>query len=92
MTLTITHKQNLEIKEIIVSFAKEYLIISEDSEQWSNDGINKFLISLASKTPNDEEIILNYDEENEDPIYKHIVVLFSEFISEYNKTLKTKNI
>lgn len=88
MTLIIKQSENLESKEILVSFAKEVLKISENSEDWSNEGINKFLINLASKTPNDEEIDIEYDKENEDPTFKHITGLFNEFVIEYNKTLK----
>ncbi|MGL5204797.1 MAG: hypothetical protein ACRC63_00945 [Metamycoplasmataceae bacterium] len=88
MKLIITQKQNLETKEIMVGFAKETLLISETSEEWTNEGINKFLISLASKTPSDEDIEIEYDEENEDPTYKHIISLFKEFVLEYNKTVK----
>ena len=84
MTLNITQK---ETKEILVSFAKEILTISEDSEDWSNDGINKFLIGLASKTPDGEKIEIKYDEENEDPTFKHIIQLFNEFTKEYNKVV-----
>ncbi|MGL6125213.1 MAG: hypothetical protein ACRC1F_01835 [Metamycoplasmataceae bacterium] len=91
MTLNITQKDNMGTKEIIVSFAKELLLISENSEEWTNEGINKFLISLASKTPNDEDIVLEYDEKNEDTTYIHIVGLFKEFASEYNKTIKKQN-
>ncbi|MGL5205661.1 MAG: hypothetical protein ACRC7B_01980 [Metamycoplasmataceae bacterium] len=90
MILKISQKENLETKEIIVSFAKELLLISENSEEWTNEGINKFLINLASKTPSDENIELEYDEENEDPTYKHIISLFNEFVLEYNKTIKTQ--
>ncbi|MGL5733049.1 MAG: hypothetical protein ACRCXE_03195, partial [Metamycoplasmataceae bacterium] len=75
MILKISQKENLDTKEIIVSFAKEMLLISENSEEWTNEGINKFLISLASKTPSDEDIEIEYDEENEDPTYKHITTL-----------------
>ncbi|MGL5732868.1 MAG: hypothetical protein ACRCXE_02255 [Metamycoplasmataceae bacterium] len=90
MILKISQKENLETKEIIVSFAKEMLLISENSEEWTNEGINKFLISLASKTPSDEDIEIEFDEENEDPTYKHITSLFMEFVLEYNKTIKAQ--
>ncbi len=96
MTLIITEKikkiktgdeENKESKEIIVSFAKEYLTISEDSEDWTNDGINKFLINLASKTPDGENIELAYDTNNKDVIFLHIITLFKEFVKEYNKNI-----
>ena len=96
MTLIITEKtkkiktgdeENKESKEIIVSFAKEYLTISEDSEDWTNDGINKFLINLASKTPDGENIELAYDTNNKDVIFLHIITLFKEFVQEYNKNI-----
>ncbi|MGL4252003.1 MAG: hypothetical protein ACRDCH_02625 [Metamycoplasmataceae bacterium] len=90
MILKISQKENLETKEIIVSFAKELLLISENSEEWTNEGINKFLISLASKTPSDEGIELEYDKENEDPTYKHIISLFNEFVLEYNKSINAQ--
>ncbi|MGL5617994.1 MAG: hypothetical protein ACRCWU_03025 [Metamycoplasmataceae bacterium] len=92
MILKISQKENLETKEIIVSFAKEMLLISDNSDEWTNEGINKFLVSLASKTPSDEDIEIEYDEENEDPTYKHIISLFNAFVSEYNKTIKAQTL
>ncbi|MDK2819756.1 MAG: hypothetical protein KFW07_02875 [Mycoplasmataceae bacterium] len=89
MKLTIKKEQDKE-KEYLVGFAKEVLRISENSEDWSNDGINTFLINLASKTPEGDKINLEFDHENEDPVYKHIVMLFKEFTDEYNKDLNNK--
>lgn len=82
MILTIKKEQD---KEYLVGFAKDVLRISENSEDWSNDGINAFLINLASKTPEGDSITLEYDQENEDPVYKHLIMLFKEFADEYNK-------
>ena len=87
MTLIIKQKGTKKIPEIIVGFAKEVLTISENSNEWSNEGINKFLISLASKTPDGEKITIEYDEENEDPTFKHIVQLFKEFTEQYNESI-----
>ncbi len=88
MTLTIKETKNGDKKDILVSFAKEILKISEDSTQWSNEGINTFLINLAAKTPDDEKIIVEYDEENEEVVFNHITLLFKTFADEYNKSLK----
>lgn len=86
MLLTIIQKK--ERKEILVGFAKEILTISKDSTQWSNEGINNFLINLATKTPDGELIIVEYDDKNEDITFGHITLLFNEFAKEYNKSIK----
>lgn len=82
-------KQNENI--IRVSFANEFLEISENSNQWTTEGINKFLIQLASKTPDGEEIELEFDETKQDQIFLHVVDLFSEFAKEYNHKTKIDN-
>lgn len=79
----------LEIKKIdenkfIAKFANEELEISEQSQDWNMEGINKFLIKLASKTPVNEKIELNFDVQEENKVYLHIIDLFQEFINEYN--------
>lgn len=85
MTLTIT--QNKETKEILVCFGKDILNISENSTNWSSEGINNFLINLATKTPDGEKITIEYNKENEDLIFNHITLLFNEFVNEYNKNI-----
>ncbi len=76
-------KKNDE-KTIFAKFANEELEISETSENWNTEGINKFLIKLASKTPSGEKIEIIFDDKEENKIYKHIVDLFNEFAKEYN--------
>ena len=71
-------------EKFIAKFANEELEINENSEQWNTDGINKFLIKLASKTPTNEKIEIIFDENEKNKIYIHIVELFKEFANEYN--------
>ena len=82
MTLEI---KKIDEKNIIVKFANEELDINEKSENWNTDGINKFLVKLASKTPSNEKIEILFDEQEDNLIYKHIVSLFKEFVNEYNR-------
>lgn len=72
-------------KEIEVKFANEVLKINDQSSDWNIEGINKFLINLALKTPDDSRIEIIYDENEEDKIYKHIYLLFKSFCDEYNR-------
>ena len=78
--------KKLEENKYIARFAKEELEISINSEQWNIEGINKFLIKLATNTPNDGkiEIIFNEEEIKNDKVYYHIYSLFNEFKNEYN--------
>lgn len=80
----------LEIKKIdenkfIAKFANEELEISEQSQDWNIEGINKFLIKLASKTPVKEKIELKFNNQEENKVYLHLIDLFQEFIKEYNR-------
>ncbi|TCG11571.1 hypothetical protein [Mycoplasma todarodis] len=87
MTIKINNKSTEEKNEILVSFGKEVLEVSETSQDWNNQGINNFLIKLASATPDKETMVIDYDEEDENAVYKHIVQLFKSFTDEYNETL-----
>ncbi len=87
MTIKINNKSTEEKNEILVSFGKEVLEVSETSQDWNNQGINNFLIKLASATPDKETIVLDYDENDENAVYKHVTQLFESFIKEYNSTL-----
>lgn len=82
----------IEIKknenEIIAQFKKEKLIISEKSQEWTNEGITRFLTNLAISTPDDEKLEIVYDTNSKDDVYKHICNLFEEFIKEYNMNWK----
>ncbi|MBR4025764.1 MAG: hypothetical protein IKJ03_02290, partial [Mycoplasmataceae bacterium] len=60
-------------------------------EKWNINGINEFLIELASDLPDKEKIELKVDQEkqNSDKVYNHIVDLFDNFVQEYNNNLST---
>lgn len=58
----------LKIKKIdenkfIAKFANEEIEISEQSQDWNIEWINKFLIKLASKTPTNEKIELKFNDQ-----------------------------
>lgn len=90
----------LEIKKIeenkyIVKYGRDNeLDISIESENWNSEGINKFLIKLATTTVDENRIELDFDEQEyeKNKVYNHIVELFREFANEYNKLLENKNI
>lgn len=73
--------------EFVASYADVMLEISEKSEEWNTEGINKFLINLATRTPDGDIIELELDQEQfeNNKIYKHLCNLFNEFVKEYNK-------
>ena len=73
--------------KIFVSFANESIMVSKDSTEWNDKGINNFLIQLASKTPDEDKIELEFDNKNNEEVYKHIVFLFKTFINTYNESL-----
>ena len=83
----------IEEEKIFVKFANQILEISETSQNWNMLEINKFLINLAVKTPDGELIELGFDsdQEKENQIYSHIVLLFSEFVKKYNNDVNNHN-
>ncbi|WP_127942985.1 MULTISPECIES: hypothetical protein [unclassified Mycoplasma] len=93
--MTIKIKQALASQEgdfspIEVSFASEKLIISPDSDQWNNQGINSFLTKLAANTPSEGKIEVEYDEQNRGEIYLYVVQLFKTFQDQYNSESLTE--
>lgn len=94
MILKIEYKEAIEDtseEQIIISFnkGKNKIVCSQNSENWNSDGINSFLIDLASATPEDESIELEYQENNK-ANYRHVVSLFDNFIKEFNKKIANK--
>ncbi len=87
MTLIIKNKSTEEKNEVLVSFGKNVLEISDTSQDWNNQGINNFLIKLASATPDGEKMVIDYDSEDENTVYKYIYELFKSFINEYNESI-----
>lgn len=88
MNLSIKYKEAIENKsdeQIIISFGKKQIICSKQTDEWNSEKINAFLIDLASATPDDEKIEIEYDENNKADNYRHIVELFSSFVEEFNK-------
>lgn len=79
--------KKLEDNKYLAKFAKEELEININSEAWNIEGINKFLIKLATSTPKNDDIEIIYDQEiaKEDKVYSHLFNLFKEFTDEYNK-------
>ena len=81
----------IDDKKYCAKFKNIELEINENSEKWNINGINEFLIELASDLPDKETIELKVDQEkqNSDKVYNHIVDLFSNFVQEYNNNLST---
>lgn len=81
-----------EAEKIYVKFANQTLEVSETSSTWNMVEINKFLIDLATKTPDEQLIEIKFDQElvKENQIYAHIVLLFSEFTKKYNAEITNK--
>ena len=81
-----------EAEKIYVKFANQTLEVSETSPTWNMAEINKFLIDLATKTPDEQLIEIKFDEDltKENQIYAHIVLLFSEFVKKYNAEITNK--
>ena len=74
--------------KIIASFANQELEISPTSEEWTIDGINKFLIKLASFSPDKIELIIDQNVSDNDEIYNHIKELFEIFVNEFNDKIE----
>lgn len=89
MELNIT----LQEEKIFVSFADHVLEVSETSSTWNMAEINKFLINLASKTPDQTPIRIKKDEAlvQAHKVYAHIVFLFEEFAKSYNQELEQQH-
>lgn len=80
-----------EEKEIIVRCGKNEIIVSKKSEDWTNDGINNFLIKIATSIPEGEEMEIEFDEKNEDITYRYIYELFQGFVNEYNRLTRNNS-
>lgn len=80
-------------EKIYVKFANQTLEVSENSPTWNMAEINKFLIDLATKTPDGQLIEIKFDDElvKENQIYNHIVLLFSEFVKKYNSEIANQS-
>lgn len=91
--MELTIKKANEEKKYVVCFAKQQLEVSETSETWNNEGINQFLIQLATKTPDGENIEIKFDENlyKTDKVYKHVVELFNEFVKKFNEINKVED-
>ena len=80
--------------KIFIQFAKglHRLEVSHESQSWNIVEINKFLINLATKTPDGEQIKFVYDQDlvQTNKIYQHICLLFDEFVKKYNDELVTQ--
>ncbi|MGL4950554.1 MAG: hypothetical protein ACRC4M_01785 [Mycoplasma sp.] len=87
MKLNIIEKNQNDVKQIFVTFAKKELIVSKDSQTWNTESINKFLIEIVSDIPQDEKIELEFDKKNDNPVYIHVVDLFKSFCQELNNLL-----
>lgn len=82
-----------EENKFLAKYGRENeLDISIESENWNSEGINKFLIKIATTTPDENRIEIEYDQDEfaNNKIYKHLVELFSEFAKEYNNLLDNK--
>ena len=77
MTLKITHQK--DEKKILISFDNNILEVSDTSNNWNNEGINQFLIKIAAKIKFDTSLEIDYEKENQDPIYNFVVDLFKKF-------------
>lgn len=86
ITLTIFDENNSEIK---VFYNKHQLLISKDSNKWNTEGINEFLINVATSIPENEKINVVFDQEarKNNATYRYICELFEEFSNEYNKMI-----
>lgn len=83
----------IEENKFLAKYGKDNeLEIGPNSENWNSEGINKFLIKIATMTPDENviEISCDQDELTKDNVYKHIVDLFTEFAKEYNNLLQNK--
>lgn len=86
--------RKIEENKYIAKYGRDNeLDISLESENWNSEGINKFLIKLATSTADENQIELDFDEQEyeKNKVYNHIVELFKEFANEYNKLLENKN-
>lgn len=85
MELKIIKKED----EVIVGFNKTFLTINivdkEKNEEWKTSRINEFLIDLSANVESDDEIIVSFDNEETNEVYKHIVDLFNIFAEEFNR-------
>lgn len=81
----------LDVKEVWIQTSKYRIVASKESSDWNSDGINKFLINVAISTPDEEQLEINFDNKNQNSMYKYIVDLFNEFALEFNKTVSINN-
>ena len=78
-------KLNKVLKEITVKPGNgKPLVINEEVQDWNSNGINNFLIRVVSSNVENEDLTIEYEEDEEDVTYKFIVQLFQTFIEKYN--------
>lgn len=82
LEIKLTDKEN-----IVVKFKNEKCIIAKNSNDWTNEGICKFLTNLAVHTPDGEKIEIDFNKDEQDNLYKHICELFQAFVDEYNNRI-----
>ncbi len=87
MKVVLNFEQENEIKRVNIRVGKYSLLISKDSQKWNQDGINEFLINIASSLPEGEKFEIEFDSNNNDEMYKYIYTLFDDFCNEYNKLI-----
>lgn len=80
------------VKEVKIKSGKNEIIASKESDVWNSDGINDFLINVGISVPENEELELIYNPDDQDSMYKFLVELFDEFVKEYNASIKEQNI
>lgn len=79
--MKLTIKLNTD-NEIEVSVNKFKLLVSEKSENFNIESINKFLVAIASSLPEDEKLEIEQivsEDKKEDKTFKYVVHLFEEF-------------
>lgn len=75
----------------IVSCGKKSIEVSKESKDWTNEGINKFLVNIAVSVPDGEKIEISpLNNEIENNVYKFVWELFNEFCIEYNNNIKVE--
>lgn len=87
MELKIEYYKVEEENEVKIKCGKNDLLVSKTSEQWNTEGINEFLVNVATSIPEHEKLDVIYDDKNENSMYKYVCELFLEFANEYNKLI-----
>lgn len=81
--------ENNDNNVVVVKCGSYKIDVSSNSNEWNNEGINKFLVNISVAIPNNEKFLISeFNNNSKNDIYRFVWELFNDFVIEYNKTIE----